>query len=238
MFVGIGHPIWEYSEAVLRGLNALRCPHVPTLLEIDRHGRQLLTYINGTTAYPPYDPVVLSEESLRSCAAMIRQIHDKTVELAGLPESLPDSHETARPLDIDCIGHGDIAPWNIVFDGSQAVALIDWDTAAPSSRVWDMAYLAHHMVPFHSDSSLAGWGWHEPPNRKRRLDIIVQTYGPPLTAPDIVEAAIIRLCSMGSKIQQSGRGGDPRFHSQFVSGQGPAYFAAAESFIRMSEDLF
>jgi len=42
----------------------------------------------------------------------------------------------------ELICHNDIAPWNIVFDGTRPRGLIDWDVAAPAPRAWDIAYPA------------------------------------------------------------------------------------------------
>ncbi|WP_268919223.1 hypothetical protein [Paractinoplanes lichenicola] len=35
---------------------------------------------------------------------------------------------------------------------------IDWDFVAPTSRTWDLAYVAHQFVPFHPSEALAGCG--------------------------------------------------------------------------------
>lgn len=67
-----------------------------------------------------------------------------------------DPQEIAVPVAVDCVGHGDLAPWNLVFDGDQMVRLIDFDFVGPSNRVWDFAYLAYHLVPCHPTEHLPG----------------------------------------------------------------------------------
>ena len=37
--------------------------------------------------------------------------------------------EVARPVEVEWVGHRDLGPWNIVFDGTEVVDFIDWDAA-------------------------------------------------------------------------------------------------------------
>ncbi|WP_232306698.1 phosphotransferase [Thermobifida cellulosilytica] len=48
------------------------------------------------------------------------------------------------PVEVVC--HGDFAPYNCVLRGSEVVGVIDFDTAHPGSRVWDVAYAAYRWV--------------------------------------------------------------------------------------------
>lgn len=52
----------------------------------------------------------------------------------------------------DLIAHHDLAPWNLVV-GDQWV-FIDWDMAAPGSRLWDLAYALHGFVPLSANPAL------------------------------------------------------------------------------------
>ena len=64
--------------------------------------------------------------------------------------------------------HNDVAPWNLVV-GDRWV-LIDWDAAAPSTRLWDLAYAAQTFT-LHAPSRPA-------PETGRRLRALVDGYGP------------------------------------------------------------
>jgi aminoglycoside phosphotransferase (APT) family kinase protein len=65
---------------------------------------------------------------LVSAARLIRSFHDATV---GTP--LAGDEEVVR--------HGDLGSHNIVFDGDEAVALIDWDEdVGPGARLADFAH--------------------------------------------------------------------------------------------------
>jgi hypothetical protein len=50
-----------------------------------------------------------------------------------------------EPVEVVC--HGDLAPYNCVFDGDRLVGVIDFDTAHPGPRLWDVAGGAYRLVP-------------------------------------------------------------------------------------------
>ena len=58
----------------------------------------------------------------------------------------PVATHTRTPEGSGIIAHHDLAPWNLVI-GPARWAFIDWDTAAPGSRLWDLAYALHGFVP-------------------------------------------------------------------------------------------
>ena len=45
------------------------------------------------------------------------------------------------------IRHGDVGPWNMLWDGDRLVGLIDWEFAEPAPALWDFAQLAWYAVP-------------------------------------------------------------------------------------------
>jgi len=72
--------------------------------------------------------------------------------------------------------HNDVCPENVVFRDGQAVALIDFDLAAPGRAVWDVAMTARYWVPMLDPASAAGFyptGLDAPV----RLRILADGYG-------------------------------------------------------------
>jgi Ser/Thr protein kinase RdoA (MazF antagonist) len=49
---------------------------------------------------------------------------------------------------MEVICHGDYAPYNVSLIGSETVGIIDFDTAHPAPRVWDIAYAVYCWTPF------------------------------------------------------------------------------------------
>ena len=67
------------------------------------------------------------------------------------------------------IGHNDIAPYNVCFDGDDLAGVFDWDFAGPTTPLFELAFIAWNCVPLWRDigAELAG----------ERLAVIASTYG-------------------------------------------------------------
>jgi aminoglycoside phosphotransferase (APT) family kinase protein len=65
---------------------------------------------------------------------------------------------------------------NVVFRDGIAVALIDFEAAAPGRPVYDLAQFARLCVPIEDDFDQARMGWR-PADRPARLRLIADVYG-------------------------------------------------------------
>lgn len=108
---------------------------VPTSLGQDERGRQRIEFIPGPLAI---DAAPLGADGLRRVGAIVRAIHDAS-ETFSPPSDARWSTAVPAP-DAEIVCHNDLAPWNLVI-GDRWV-FIDWDAAAPSTRLWDLAYAA------------------------------------------------------------------------------------------------
>ncbi|MEZ5085263.1 MAG: phosphotransferase [Tessaracoccus sp.] len=108
---------------------------VPEALGQDEQGRQITEFIPGRLAMDS-DP--LTTDELCRVGRLIRDIHDASASF------VPSRHaiwETAIPAPSDeLVCHNDLAPWNLMV--GERWVFIDWDAAAPSTRLWDLAYAA------------------------------------------------------------------------------------------------
>ncbi|GAA1617366.1 phosphotransferase enzyme family protein [Actinoplanes couchii] len=116
----------------------------PRPLGFDAAGREVLTFIPGTVPWP--DPL----DSLVPVGRLIRDLHDACASFVPPPDA---RWNALIPADRDeQIVHHDLAPWNLV--AGSGMAFIDWDGAAPGSRLWDLAYAVHGFVPMSPNPEL------------------------------------------------------------------------------------
>lgn len=127
----------EATPSVSRFVSALRAEGIdaPEPRGRDDEGRQVLEFVPGSLAIagPPLTPA-----DLRRVGSMVRGIHDASARYA--PETGAVWRTAIPAPGAELICHNDLAPWNLVI-GDRWV-FIDWDAAAPSTRLWDLAYAA------------------------------------------------------------------------------------------------
>ncbi|WP_202805903.1 phosphotransferase [Actinopolymorpha alba] len=130
-------------EAVLTHLAERQFDGAPRTLGRDDQDRHVLEYIPGALAHalPPFSP-----EELRRVGRLIRELHD-AMDTFQPPSDATWHVLVPHPAGGDLICHNDLAPWNLVCNDQRWV-FIDWDNAAPSSRLWDLGYAATAFLPF------------------------------------------------------------------------------------------
>jgi len=129
-------------HALLKHLERVGYRHAPRSLGLDDAGRHVLEYIPGRMADAPGPGDRPADAS--DVGRMVRHLHDA---LDGWAPPADAIWSCPIPTDgDDLIVQNDVAPWNIVVAPDRLV-LIDWDGCAPGTRIWDLAYLAHGLVP-------------------------------------------------------------------------------------------
>ncbi|MET8282063.1 phosphotransferase [Micromonospora sp. NPDC005174] len=80
----------------------------------------------------------------------------------------------------------------MVFTDRRVSGVIDWDTASPGRRAWDLAYLAYRLVPLADPENGDAIDSHLG-ERARRLRVLCDAYGSELGPAHILQVAVDRL---------------------------------------------
>jgi hypothetical protein len=163
---------------------------VPEPHGLDRDGREVLEFLPGEVPNYPMPGWVWNDDLLVAAARWLRGFHDATTHLPRRDDvrwQLP----VHPPVEVIC--HNDFAPYNMVFDRAhRLVGVIDFDTCSPGSRVWDLAYLAYRMVPFHAPGTLQT-PTTAASKRVDRLELLCAAYGPTVQPGDVLAMLAVRV---------------------------------------------
>lgn len=194
----VRHPMQPWTPAVHALLNYLSdggFPYSPRVVGV-KDDVEILTYIEGESGAAGWAKVV-DEAGLKAAARMLREYHDIVREWrpAEPPVWFTGQVGVGGPGQVVC--HGDFGPWNIVWDGTRPVGLLNWEYAKLASPRQDVAYALEYMAPFRDDETCVRfYRYPEPPNRKHRLEVFAEAYG--LTSADglIDEVVTVQLADI------------------------------------------
>ena len=169
----VRRPLSAQSPAVwslLSHLAAVGCP-APQHLGVDDAGRERLSFIDGDVGTPPFPQWVTTGDALRSTVELLRRTHDATRDFRdrGLSWNTEFAHPDGGPV----IGHNDVCPENVVFRNGEAYALIDFDHAAPTQPLLDLAHVTRMWAPLGASEDPIDQTLHI----RARVRLIVETYG-------------------------------------------------------------
>jgi len=137
---------------------------------------ETLTYIEGEVGNDPLQPSMLSDTIVVEAAQLLRKFHDLTQNF-----TVPADAKFFLPIDTqvehEVVCHNDFAPYNCVYKEGHIIGIIDFDTASPGSRGWDIAYAVYRFVPLMTDAHCIEMGWQTPPERPARLKLFCDAYG-------------------------------------------------------------
>ncbi|WP_211261641.1 phosphotransferase [Pseudonocardia acaciae] len=158
---------WTPSvQALLTHLRAVGYPGAPRPLGVDERGREVLEFVPGSVPWPGHVHLLEPDNAVLTVGRLIRDFHDA---VDGFVPPSDARWRTLIPADgAEIIAHHDLAPWNLVV-GDRRWAFIDWDAAAPGTRLWDLAYAAHGFAPLSPRVPV--------PRAARRLRLLVDAYG-------------------------------------------------------------
>ncbi|MCS5707983.1 aminoglycoside phosphotransferase family protein [Candidatus Berkiella cookevillensis] len=199
----------------------------PEPLGFDEQGREIVSFVKGQTCDYPLSDEVASLEALVSAAKLLRTYHN--VSQSFLNE-ITTTNQTwmlscRDPQEVIC--HSDFAPYNICFEGKQAVGIIDFETAHPGPRVWDIVYALYRFAPFSNPKNIESFGGIE--DQILRAYLFCNAYGlNEESRIGLVDLMLERLQALLSFLMQSAREGNKKYVLNMQAGHHLTYLADIE----------
>lgn len=138
---------------------------------------ETMRFIAGDVAIPPYPAWAQTDDALASVARLLRRFHDasRAVSAPFLDEAWSDAFGAPRE-GATAICHFDICLENVVFRDGEAVALLDFDFAAPGDPLNDLASFIRMCVPVDDGARRDQLAW-ESVDVAKRIRVALDAYG-------------------------------------------------------------
>lgn len=192
----------------------------PRPVALDPHqGTEDLAYVQGVVLSGGARPEYLwHDDTLADVAQLIRRFHDAAQSFVP-PAGARWQEAMAFPGGGEVVCHNDLAPWNTVFARQRPVAFIDWDTAAPGPRWWDVVYALWHFVPLYGDPASDPFSLAEFEPRARRSRLLCEAYGL-RDRERLVDRIVQRQRTVYRIFKDGAQAGDPAYVRLWEMGAG------------------
>jgi hypothetical protein len=224
-------PTSPATHALLRHLEEVGFDGAPRVLGIDDAGREVLSYVPGEAVTAPAPAWGLTDAALASVGRLLRRFHEAAADFDPTPYTW--SHDVPEPFAGGGIAHNDPNLDNVVFRDGLAVALIDFDLAAPGAPVWDVAAAARLWAPLRAPVDTAD------PRRFRelgRLRVLVDAYGLDPAGRDELVAAVLESHEWMIGIVRSGAAAGVPGFAAYWTPEAEARNLRARSWLRRNAD--
>jgi hypothetical protein len=161
-------------QAMLRHLRDRGLDSVPEPLGVDDDGREVMSFLPGHAGMRPWPSRLRTLDGVIDLAWWLRRCHDAIADFRPA-----DAVWRAGPIPIgdgEIALHGDLGPWNTVWDGERFAGVIDWDLAEPGPPIVDVSFLALQLVPLRDDAYAGRAGFTGDVPRAERLRTLCETY--------------------------------------------------------------
>jgi hypothetical protein len=162
-----------FVHQLLQHLAAVGFTEAPVFIE-QVGDQEQLSFVAGEVGNDPLKPYMQTDEVLVEAAQLLRRLHDCTQSFA-IPVEAAFMLPVMTPHEVIC--HNDFAPYNCVYRDGHLIGVIDFDTAGPGTRLWDIAYAVYRFVPLTNDPHSLDNGWNPIPDRAARLRLFCDSYG-------------------------------------------------------------
>jgi len=154
----VRRPLRPFSltvQAYLAHLRDAGFTGAPLPLGVDEQGREVLSFVSGDVPRNPLPPETAGDEVLAALARLIRALHDASAGWVpppgavwgGTPANPGGSTAGGVTAGAELVSHRDYYPGNVVFRDGLPVALIDFDFAKPTTRLYDIANALWYWAP-------------------------------------------------------------------------------------------
>jgi aminoglycoside phosphotransferase (APT) family kinase protein len=149
----VRRPLRPFSltvQAYLAHLREAGFTAAPLPLGVDEQGREVLSFVTGDVPRYPLPPETTGDDVLAALARLIRELHEASAGWVPPPDAVwggtpATLGRTARRTEL--VSHRDYAPGNVVFRAGRPAALIDFDLAMPTTRLYDIANALWYWAP-------------------------------------------------------------------------------------------
>jgi aminoglycoside phosphotransferase (APT) family kinase protein len=193
-------------HALLAHLRRVGFP-APEALGMDERGRAVLASIPGEVhaGWPdPLPPWMFEDQAtLVAAAQLLRRYHDSLDGFVPPPDA---QWRFVAPGPREVICHNDWSPSNALFRDHLPVAMLDWDSAGPGSRAWDIANSAYRWVPLNPRTTPPGVS-----EKAARFALFCDAYGDGTVRQAVFDRLTEQLPIQADLIQAEADAGDPGF---------------------------
>jgi hypothetical protein len=234
----VRRPLRPFSltvQAYLAHLHEAGFTGAPLPLGVDEQGREVLSFVAGEVHRHPLPPEAAGDEVLVALARLIRALHEASAGWVPPPDAVwggtPAStgRVAVRP---ELVSHRDYATGNVVFRDGLPAALIDFDLAMPTTRLYDIANALWYWAPLK---------WGDPRDRApaladadipHRVAVFADAYG--MTARQRAELAPLAV-DIARRYHEDSRASaelDPVWRKAWEEDGGKDVLPRAEAWVR------
>ena len=151
---------------------------------------------------------MFTDDALVQAVTMLRLLHDATRDLAFPPHTEWRSGRAGKQPG-QVIRHGDLGPWNTLWQGDRLTGLIDWDFAEPGLALTDLAQMALYFVPLRGEAHWRTTGFSHEPDVGHRLAVLCDAYGEFTMGDVVIEIDRLQRTAMIEIIERAEAGRYP-----------------------------
>lgn len=212
-----------YVHNLLQHLRLQGFAGAPEPIGFTAEGHEIVSYVAGDVSNYPLSEAAASVAALISAADLLRKYHDASVVFVrGLKGDEPWLLPAREPIEVMC--HGDYAPYNVALDGNRAIGIIDFDTAHPGPRVWDITYALYRWSPLTNPHNLDGFGSED--EKIARCRLFCDVYGLSKTGrAGLILLVVERLQYLVEFMQAEADTGNEAFQANLADGHHLIYLA-------------